>query len=81
MMDTGKKGGELMQDEMLEDIAGGYVVDGGDGKFWLVRQNGTVISPVPEEKMGQDFAKAYGVSADVISKEDYAKRFGRELEW
>ena len=66
--------------EDLENISGGLIVEDADGKFWLVRQNGTVISPVPGNK-ATEFADAYGISKDVISSEDYKLKFGRDLVW
>ena len=71
-----------LDDSALEDVAGGYVVDDGDGKkYWLIRQNGSVISPVPGREMAQEFAKAYSLSTTVLTREEYKKKFGRELVW
>ena len=73
---------EKLFDYDLNAVSGGYIVDDGDGqKFWLVRQNGTVISPVPGLQNAEDFVKAYGESTKVISKEEYKKLFGRDLVW
>ena len=75
---------ELLQlsESELEEISGGYVVDDGDGKkYWLIRQNGSVISPVPGREMAQEFAKAYSLSTTVLTREEYKKKFGRELVW
>ena len=44
------------------------------------RRDGSVIAPVPVEK-GAEFAKAYGLSDKVVTKEEYRKIFGRELRW
>lgn len=69
-------------DLALEDVAGGVIVDDGDGqKFWLVRQDGTVISPVPGREKALEFAKAFHISQQVMTKEEYARHFGRELTW
>ena len=71
-----------MNAEDLTSATGGLIVDDGDGKkYWLVRQNGTVISPVPGLKNAQDFIKAYGEDARVISKEEYRRLYGRDLVW
>ena len=67
--------------EELEGISGGLVVADTDGKFWLVRENGTVIAPIRTEDQAVDFAKAYGVSTRVITTEEYKTRFGRDLSW
>ena len=73
---------EEMDAEDLTNVSGGLIVDDGDGKkYWLVRQNGTVISPVPGLKKAQDFIKAYGEDTRVISKEEYRKLYGRDLVW
>lgn len=69
-------------DEELTEVSGGMIVDDGDGKkYWLVRQNGTVISPVPGLEKAEEFAKAYGESTRVVSKEEYKNLFGRDLVW
>ena len=49
-------------------------------EYWLVRRDGSVIAPVPMEK-GAEFAKAFGTSDEVMTKEEYRKKFGRELKW
>ena len=73
---------EKLNDQMAEEISGGVIVDDGDGKkFWLVRQDGTVISPVPSKEKAVDFAKAYNISQQIMTREEYARRFGRELAW
>ncbi len=71
-----------LSDQALENVAGGVIVDDGDGqKFWLVRQDGTVISPVPGREKALEFAKAFNISQQIMTKEDYARHFGRELVW
>ena len=71
-----------ISDQELEAVNGGVIVDDGDGqKFWLVRQDGTVISPVPGKEKAIDFAKAYHISTQIMSKEEYTRHFGRELTW
>ena len=73
---------KMLFDEELREVSGGMIVDDGDGKkFWLVRQNGTVISPVPGLEKAEEFAKAYGESTRVVSKEEYKNLFGRDLVW
>jgi hypothetical protein len=71
-----------LDDLTMEEVSGGVIVDDGDGKkFWLVRQNGTVISPVPSKEKAVEFAAAYGISTQIMTKEEYARHFGRELVW
>ena len=71
-----------LSEEALEGVSGGVIVDNGDGKkYWLVRQDGTVISPVPGRENAIEFAKAYNISQQVLTKEEYARCFGRELAW
>lgn len=73
---------EMLNDHQLEEASGGVIVDDGDGqKFWLVRQNGTVISPVPGKEKAIEFAQAYHISTKIMTKEEYARHFGRELVW
>lgn len=68
--------------EMLEGISGGVIVNDGDGeRYWLVRQNGTVISPVPSLEKAKEFISAYGESPRVISREEYKKIYGKDLVW
>ena len=77
-MDQTKK---VQLDEELDAVSGGLLVDEGNGKqYWLVRGDGSVIAPVPVEK-GAEFAKAYGLSDKVVTKEEYRRIFGRELRW
>ena len=73
---------KTMNDQELEAASGGAIVDDGDGKkFWLVRQDGTVISPVPGREKAIEFAKAYNISTQIMTKEEYARHYGRELAW
>ena len=73
---------KALDDLTMEEVAGGVIVDDGDGKkYWLVRQNGAVISPVPGKEKAVEFAKAYGISTQIMTKEEYARHFGRELVW
>ena len=71
-----------LSDLEMEDVSGGLIVDDGDGqKYWLVRQDGTVISPVPGREKAVDFAKAYNISQQIMTREEYRRHFGRELVW
>jgi len=72
---------ELKLSEM-DQASGGLVVDNGTGdKYWIVRQDGTVIGPAPNLDDAVSFAKAFNTSQDVITMEEYKKRFGRDLVW
>ena len=68
--------------EELDNVSGGVIVDDGDGKkFWLVRQDGTVISPVPGKDKALEMANEYHISPRIMTKEEYARHYGRELKW
>jgi hypothetical protein len=72
---------ELNLNEM-EQVSGGLVVsDPEQNKFWIIRQNGTVIAPAPTEELAIEFAKQFQTSPTVITKEEYKAKFGRELIW
>ena len=73
---------ELNLDE-LKDVNGGMIVEEGEEekKFWLIRQDGSVIAPIPSKEMAVQFAHSMSVSPDVITREEYKERFGRELLW
>ena len=66
--------------EEMESVGGGLIVEDTMGKFWLVRQDGSIISPVSEDN-AVSFAKAFNISTEKISVSDYEKRFGRSFEW
>ena len=69
-------------DSDLENVSGGIIVaEAGNQKYWLVRQNGTVISPVPTLEKAQEFAKAYGISTSVLSRDEYKAKFRWDLVW
>ena len=71
-----------LTEQEVESVSGGVIVDDGNGqKFWLVRQDGTVISPVPSREKAVEFAQAYHISTQIMTKEEYARHFGRELAW
>ena len=71
-----------LTEQEVEGVSGGVIVDDGNGqRFWLVRQDGTVISPVPSREKAVEFAQAYHISTQIMTKEEYARHFGRELAW
>jgi len=69
-------------DEMAK-VNGGYVVldKEDENKFWIVRQDGSVIAPAPSLEKAQEFAKAFNVSSTVLTAEEYRNLFGRDLNW
>ena len=70
---------ELKLDEM-EKVTGGVIVDTGEDKLYIVRQDGTVIGPSPREN-AESFARTLNVSTEVITAKEYEKRFGRPFRW
>ena len=66
--------------EELEQVTGGVIVDIGEDVLYIVRQDGTVVGPAPKE-MAESFAKTLSVSTEIITGEDYQKRFGRPFQW
>ncbi len=69
-----------LSDLHLEDVSGGVIVEDGN-RFWLVRQDGTVIAPAPSREKALEFAKGFSISTEILTREGYLKRFGRELVW
>ena len=68
--------------EDMEKVSGGLVVvDDANGKYWVVREDGSVIGPAPDEEHAVGFAKGFNVSPTVITLEQYKKKFGRDLVW
>ena len=66
--------------EQMEQVTGGVIVDTGEEKLYIVRQDGTVVGPAPKN-MAESFAKTLAVSMEVITAEEYEKRFGRPFQW
>ena len=72
---------ELHMDE-LDQAAGGYVVkDPKTGKYMIVRQDGSVIAPAPDQATAERFARQFNTSARTLTADEYKKLFGRELNW
>ena len=72
---------EINFDEMKK-VSGGYVVnDEANNKYWIVRQDGSVIAPAPSVEQAQEFAKEFQTSPTVMTMEEYKKHFGRDLVW
>ena len=75
---------EKMEKVTLDDLAkasGGVIVEEGDGRFWVVRQDGTVYAPAPSLEKAIEYAKTLSISTEVLTKAQYRKRFGRDLQW
>ena len=75
---------EKMEKATLDDLAkasGGVIVEEGDGRFWVVRQDGTVYAPAPSLEKAIEYAKTLSISTEVLTKAQYRKRFGRDLQW
>ena len=49
--------------------------------FFFFQIPGKVIGPAPTLNNAIDFAKAFGVSATVMTLEEYKNFFGHELKW
>ena len=72
---------EINLDEMGK-VSGGYVVnDEANNKFWIVRQDGSVIAPAPSMEKAIEFAKDFQTSPSVMTMDEYKKHFGRDLVW
>ena len=68
--------------EQLEAINGGIVVsDRVNNKYYMVKQDGSVIGPAPTEEKAQEFIKSYNMSPTVMTLEEYELHFGRKFEW
>lgn len=72
---------ELKLNEM-EKVSGGLVVDDPEAnKFWIIRDDGTVIAPAPTKDLAIEFANQFNTSPDVITMDQYKEKFGRDLVW
>ena len=73
---------ERIEPDDLDKVTGGYVVDDSySNKYWIVRQNGTVIAPAPSLELAIEFAKEFRTSPSVLTMEEYKAKFGRDLVW
>ena len=62
-------------------IARALLRDDRENKYWVVGQDGKVLGPAPDEKSAVSFAKTFNTSSNIITVEEYKKRFGRDLVW
>lgn len=75
-------GMDEMKLEDLESVSGGDVVKSADEKqFWIIRHDGTVAGTAPTKELAIQFAKQLNTSPEIITKEQYKKKYGRELVW
>ena len=70
-----------MSSKALDRATGGTIVEEDPGKFWVIRQDGTVIAPAPSREKALEYARTLNVSTEILTKEGYEKRFGRPLVW
>ena len=71
-----------MSDEELDQVAGGLIVDCGDLYDYRIvdDKTGEIIDRWWRKKDAVNCAKENGVSDNIISKEEYKKRFGRDID-
>ncbi len=72
---------ELTFEEMGKVSGGIVVVDDANKKYWVVGNDGSIIGPAPTKEQAISFSKAFDISQEVITLEDYKKRFGHDLVW
>ncbi len=66
----------------MKDIGGGYVVlDPKTNKYMIVRQDGSVVAPAPDQETAIRFARQFNTSGTVLTLDEYKKKFGRDLAW
>ena len=70
---------ELSMNEM-EQVTGGTVVAGNDGRFYAVDSLGCVIVSGNNKEAVTFGAKMNGLSQELINESDYEKKFGRKLD-
>ena len=60
---------EKLDDLDLQEVPGGVIVDDGDGqKYWLIRQNGTVIAPAPSKEKAIEFRPPLWQGASLVRR-------------
>ena len=74
---------EKLSPEQLEQISGGYIVsDENNNKYYLVKQDGTVLLPAPSKEKALEYAREYDtINSQLMTVEEYKKHFGRDFEW
>lgn len=64
----------------LDNVNGGLIVkDAATNKYWVTKDDGVVVFPAPNKACAVDLAKALKVKPEIITLEEYKKRFGHEL--
>lgn len=80
MADENKK---ALNIDDLENVAGGLIVDCGWSRNYRIvdEKTGEIIdTECFATKNAQEVARYNGVSTDIITMEEYKKRFGRDLD-
>lgn len=71
----------LTLEEMEKATGGIVVVDNANGKYWVVRNDGSVIGPAPNKEQAISFSKAFNIRQAIMTVEEYKKKFGHDLVW
>ena len=69
-----------MNEKDLEQVNGGTVVAGNDGRFYAVDGRGCVIVSGNNKEAVTFGAKMNGLTQELISEKEYEKKFGRKLD-
>ncbi|MBQ9006872.1 MAG: hypothetical protein IJ092_10945 [Atopobiaceae bacterium] len=79
MADVRDLDGYDIPEELLDSVAGGVIIK--DGYFYYVARdtNGNLIDSEPNLSQMQAVAQQRGLSLEVITPEEYKKRFGRDF--
>ena len=65
---------------MFRNHSGGLIVDVGGGNYFVAAADGRRVTdgPIRDADKAKSFAKATGFGTEMISREEYIRRFGRE---
>lgn len=73
---------QMLNNEYLEKVNGGLIVDSGDEKtYYLVKEDGSVVAPIPGVDKAMEFARTLELGQELLTMDEYEKRFGKKLEW